>query len=225
MCTSVKGHFSVESPTRAPLSQFFPYILLTFVSSFFFSRVANARSDDTDVPNDYGDYDEDDDEIQSNQEEDYSSKAEDNTFMEVPEKRQMHQSIITTEVPTTQTSSHTEITCPTSCFCIQNSHFFLNCSNRDLTQIPKNIPNNVYEIDLSNNNITQVDVETFVGLPHLYKINLANNQIEDVERQAFRDLENLRIIDLTNNSLTQMQPETFNWGVAVRATLVDWESD
>lgn len=165
------------------------------------------------MPDEYGDYGDDDDEIASNQEEDYSSKTD--TFVEMPHKRE-YQSLPTTEIPThqiqksSQETSHTEVICPADCFCIQNSHFFLNCSNRDLTQIPKNIPNNVYEIDLSNNNITQVDVLSFASLPSLYKINLANNQIDYVERQAFRDLENLRIIDLTNNSLTQIQPETFN---------------
>lgn len=165
------------------------------------------------MPDDYGEYEDDDDEIQSNQEDDYNSSKTD-TFVEKPHKR-LYQSIeTTTEVTVSQKStlnpSHTDIICPIDCFCIQNSHFFLNCSNRDLTQIPKNIPNIVHEIDLSNNNISQVDVDSFVSLPQLYKINLANNQIEDVERQAFRDLENLRIIDLTNNTLTQIQPETFN---------------
>lgn len=164
------------------------------------------------MPDDYGNYEEEDDEISANQEEDEYSSTKD-VFLEIPQKRDQKISVITETTTTTHhplESSPTEIVCPADCYCIQNSHFFLNCSNRDLTQIPKNISNNVDEIDLSNNNISQVDASSFASLPKLYKINLANNQIDDVEREAFRGAENLRIIDLTNNSLTQMQPETFH---------------
>ncbi|XP_063700935.1 chaoptin [Culicoides brevitarsis] len=154
-----------------------------------------ARTADSDVLNEYGEYEDEEEELQTTND-DY--RQVEPTFVETPHKRKP-------EMP-----SSGDISCPTECFCTQNSHFFVNCSNRDLTQIPKNLPKIVYEIDLSYNNITTLDVDSFVSLSRLYKINLANNQIEDVERLAFRDLENLRIIDLTNNTLTQIQPETFN---------------
>lgn len=115
-----------------------------------------------------------------------------------------------TTIATTTTSIEIDFSCPVGCFCIQNSHFFINCSNQELTQVPKNIPNNVYEIDLSYNNITSLDNDVFSNLPELYKINLANNAIEDIEKSAFQGSLGIRIIDLTNNSLTQLVSDVFN---------------
>jgi len=56
---------------------------------------------------------------------------------------------------------------------------------------------------LSNNNLQTID-EKFANLESLKKIDLSNNQLENLDPQTFRDVKSLRKLNLNNNQLIEL---------------------
>ena len=63
------------------------------------------------------------------------------------------------------------------------------------------IPNNITNIDVSNNFIPVLRENAFDGLGALRILNLSNNYVEHLHRNVFHGLENLKSLDLSNNLL------------------------
>ncbi len=61
--------------------------------------------------------------------------------------------------------------------------------------------NQMVEIDLSHNNITNIEDGSFKGLNNLKQIDLSNNSIKKLSLHLFDDLDNLNHIRLNNNPL------------------------
>src|SRR3990172_7155891 len=68
-----------------------------------------------------------------------------------------------------------------------------------LTQIPQ--VNNLRNLNLSGNQITKIQPDTFQGLGNLQILNLGYNQITQIQPNAFLGLGNLRWLYLSNNQI------------------------
>uniref|UniRef100_A0A7G3AHQ4 Putative extracellular matrix protein slit n=1 Tax=Lutzomyia longipalpis TaxID=7200 RepID=A0A7G3AHQ4_LUTLO len=104
--------------------------------------------------------------------------------------------------------------CPDECSCQENS--FVDCSRRNLTKIPENLPQNTSFIDLSHNLITTVYIDDFSNATHLREIRLRGNQIVSIDKMAFAQLARLDSLDLSDNHLEHIDPDILAHSVDVR---------
>jgi Leucine rich repeat len=65
------------------------------------------------------------------------------------------------------------------------------------------------EIDLSNSNISDIDIDAFEEYEQLKKVNLSGNQIEFVDRGTFAENARLTDLILANNRLRSFSAEVF----------------
>ncbi|CAC5394569.1 unnamed protein product [Mytilus coruscus] len=80
-----------------------------------------------------------------------------------------------------------------------------NCSNRGLTSIPKNIPSHISVLDLSLNELSEIDTNSFVNYTDLQVLNLTKNQLNSLSRKAFKGLSKLSVLDMSHNKLDLSQ--------------------
>ena len=76
---------------------------------------------------------------------------------------------------------------------------FANCSGQNLIDVPNNIDKDTTILDLSNNEITSLFNESFESLPMLERLNLRNNTIRDVDMDTFSKLKHLHGLDMSYN--------------------------
>ena len=71
------------------------------------------------------------------------------------------------------------------------------------------------EIDLSNSNISDIDIDAFEEYEQVTKVNLSGNQIEFVPRGTFAQNAKLTDLSLANNKLRSFSAEVFGEGACV----------
>ena len=93
--------------------------------------------------------------------------------------------------------------CPQSCRCLglHARGVQVDCSNRAQDTVPQNLSSQTITLDLSQNNISSVGPDDFVGLTRLIHLDLSTNNIELIYDRAFRDLKNLKKLYLKGNYL------------------------
>nr|SOU94110.1 Slit [Glomeris marginata] len=96
--------------------------------------------------------------------------------------------------------------CPRECTCSGAS---LDCSHRELTHVPRNVPLSTERLDLQANNITAIRKTDFEGLKRLRILQLLDNQIHTIERGAFQDLSSMERLRLNNNRLRSLPDSLF----------------
>lgn len=96
--------------------------------------------------------------------------------------------------------------CPRECAC---TGLTIECSNRGLVHVPRNIPRNVERLDLQGNNLTVIRRSDFEGMKKLRILQLLDNQIHTVERGAFHDLVSMERMRLNNNQLRTLPEMLF----------------
>lgn len=69
--------------------------------------------------------------------------------------------------------------CPKECQCTDGT-LFINCSRRALNEIPNELPNDALVIDLSQNNIKQLNITAFANCTSLRDLLVNENQIESI---------------------------------------------
>jgi hypothetical protein len=79
----------------------------------------------------------------------------------------------------------------------------LNLSGRGLSLVPKELRflSNLQRLSLSQNQISEVDSETFRTLLHLNTLEIDENKIKAIDYQAFASLRNLRWLNLMGNQI------------------------
>ena len=75
-------------------------------------------------------------------------------------------------------------------------------SNRNLTDVPSDIPSTEKLVDLQNNKITVIRVNAFVALTDLRDLRLQNNVIELIEPGGFNGLQKVTSLKLWGNKLS-----------------------
>ena len=73
-----------------------------------------------------------------------------------------------------------------------------------LTSIPYPLPSNVESLDLRDNQIRRIDVNSFSDLPELKVLLLSKNQIEYIAPGAFENMMTLEILFLHQNNLDSL---------------------
>ncbi|KAK9745235.1 Leucine rich repeat [Popillia japonica] len=122
--------------------------------------------------------------------------------------------------------------CPAACSC---DGTIVNCSGRNLKEIPRDIPLYTRELLLNDNEIEKIKSDGLFGrLPNLIKLDLRRNQIMGIEENSFEGalsiselllsdnkllevhnkmflgLHNLKILSLNNNKITCVMPGSFD---------------
>uniref|UniRef100_A0A8C6KQ45 Slit homolog 3 (Drosophila) n=1 Tax=Nothobranchius furzeri TaxID=105023 RepID=A0A8C6KQ45_NOTFU len=97
--------------------------------------------------------------------------------------------------------------CPDACTC---SDGVVRCSNRALHSLPKGIPKDTTELDLSNNSISTLAPYTFSNMTQLATLILSYNQIRCIPVHAFDGLKSLRLLTLHGNDLSTIPEGAFN---------------
>lgn len=69
--------------------------------------------------------------------------------------------------------------CPKNCKC-SDGFYLVDCTHRHLKQIPKDLPYNAVQLNLSYNLLTKLDVNDLIKCTELRQIFLQNNRIETI---------------------------------------------
>ncbi|KAL3847944.1 hypothetical protein ACJMK2_018833 [Sinanodonta woodiana] len=104
----------------------------------------------------------------------------------------------TTPIPSANSLCVSSVPC--QCTRDIENRLIVDCSNKNLTEIPR-LPNDTVFLSLSNNEISVVKNRTFSNLPHLFTLDLSANSIREIERDGFHGLDNLRRLDLNLNNV------------------------
>uniref|UniRef100_UPI00398F83E6 slit homolog 1 protein-like n=1 Tax=Pristiophorus japonicus TaxID=55135 RepID=UPI00398F83E6 len=97
--------------------------------------------------------------------------------------------------------------CPPKCRCESN---VVDCSNQKLTKVPEFIPQSTMELRLTNNDISLLEATgLFRKLPQLRKINLSNNNIVEIEDGTFEGASSVSELHLTANQLDSIRSGMF----------------
>ncbi|XP_010888667.2 leucine-rich repeat-containing protein 17 isoform X2 [Esox lucius] len=84
----------------------------------------------------------------------------------------------------------------------------MDCRSRDLTEVPSDIPREIVRMDLSQNSLRRLKGRDFVEASRLRSLNLSHNNLEDMDTASLSGLLHLHELDLSNNSL-----RFFHYGV------------
>ncbi|KAM3587860.1 uncharacterized protein V6R79_015484 [Siganus canaliculatus] len=84
----------------------------------------------------------------------------------------------------------------------------LDCSSKDLNNIPSDLPSDIVKMDLSRNNIRHLRPKQFLLSKDLKLLNLSSNNLQRIDTASFAGLLYLRELDLSNNSL-----QYFHYGI------------
>ncbi|KAM8917333.1 leucine-rich repeats and immunoglobulin-like domains protein 1 isoform 2-T2 [Spinachia spinachia] len=126
--------------------------------------------------------------------------------------------------------------CAQNCTCDGDS---VDCSARELTASPLDLPVRTVSLNLGHNKLTSIDVEAFDTLPNLRELRLDHNEltsipdlgqaasrivslylhhnkIRSIDGRRTRELSSLETMDLSNNDLTELRGHCFPAGLQVR---------
>ncbi|XP_076155315.1 uncharacterized protein LOC143138809 [Alosa pseudoharengus] len=95
------------------------------------------------------------------------------------------------------------------------------CYKKGLDHVPKNLPHNVTDIDISNNRIKEINTGDFKNFTHLETLNISYNSISYVEEGAFKDLIALKELGLRSNRLTRITKKFFLGLTNLKVLLLD----
>ncbi|XP_017067043.2 leucine-rich repeat-containing protein 24 [Drosophila eugracilis] len=104
-----------------------------------------------------------------------------------------------------RSKTQVQMFCPSVCHC--DLHAQRNraiCSAKRLISANIEMPKTVELLDLSYNDITTIDDDSFKGTIHLLNLTLAHNAIHTLYGDAFSELARLRYLDLSYNRLEQI---------------------
>ncbi|XP_041483857.1 leucine-rich repeat transmembrane neuronal protein 1-like [Lytechinus variegatus] len=94
--------------------------------------------------------------------------------------------------------------CPDLCDCQQKAVVNVECRERDLDDIPQDLPCEIGLLDLRRNFITALRKESFSCQNELVVLLLTHNQLCFIEEEVFDDAEDLVYIDLGSNLLKRL---------------------
>ncbi|KAM4725646.1 uncharacterized protein FYW61_013712 [Anableps anableps] len=85
----------------------------------------------------------------------------------------------------------------------------LDCANRKIENVPKDIPKDAVAMNLNNNWMKKINKEDFLGMSKLIILDLTSNQIACVDQGSFIDLIFLKTLYIGNNKLNDLISNMF----------------
>ncbi|KAK0140705.1 Trophoblast glycoprotein [Merluccius polli] len=96
--------------------------------------------------------------------------------------------------------------CPVGCKCFAATNT-VTCVSRELRAVPPGIPGRARTLVITGNDIPQIGPDSFPGLDNVTNICLSNNRITEVGSHTFSPMTGLRSLDLSRNPLALIHPE------------------
>ncbi|XP_074792247.1 leucine-rich repeat-containing G-protein coupled receptor 6 isoform X4 [Natator depressus] len=98
--------------------------------------------------------------------------------------------------------------CPPQCHCEEDGIMLsVDCSELGLSQVPVSLSPLTAYLDLSMNNISELQPSPFQHLRFLEELRLSGNQLSQIPGEAFCGLYSLKILMLQNNQLSRIPAE------------------
>nr|XP_057939699.1 leucine-rich repeat-containing G-protein coupled receptor 6-like isoform X1 [Doryrhamphus excisus] len=98
--------------------------------------------------------------------------------------------------------------CPALCHCEQNGILVMvDCSELGLSSVPSDINPLATYLDLSMNNISEIQPRAFHGLHLLTELRISGNQLKYISGHSLQGLHNLKVLMLQNNQLERLPGE------------------
>uniref|UniRef100_A0A4W5PLK4 Slit guidance ligand 1 n=1 Tax=Hucho hucho TaxID=62062 RepID=A0A4W5PLK4_9TELE len=97
--------------------------------------------------------------------------------------------------------------CPSECTCTET---VVRCSNKHLQALPRGLPRNVTELDLSNNRISSLSDSSFSNMSQLTTLILSYNSLRCIPPLALAGLRSLRLLSLHGNDISELQEGIFS---------------
>nr|AVK72307.1 slit2 protein [Isodiametra pulchra] len=99
--------------------------------------------------------------------------------------------------------------CPEQCTCTPEGPV-VDCSDRGLTHIPYNIPENVRDLQLQSNKIRHIPKDAFTSFKRIAKIDICNNRIETIDAHALSGLRFLTSLSMYSNRIQDLPSGVFS---------------
>ncbi|XP_056131073.1 leucine-rich repeat-containing G-protein coupled receptor 6-like [Lampris incognitus] len=110
--------------------------------------------------------------------------------------------------------------CPSPCQCEEDSIFVMvDCSELGLSSVPANLSPLTTYLDLSMNNISEIQPRAFHRLHLLSELRISGNQLRYISGHALQGLRNLKVLMLQNNQLERL-PDEDHWDLPNLLSLV-----
>ena len=99
--------------------------------------------------------------------------------------------------------------CPTGCSCRERCSnrikIIVDCAGKNLTEVPRLMPQGLIELNLINNDIR--DIPAYPYFANVTVLNLTNNKVERLNASTVKELKRLKILLLDSNKLTTLPKE------------------
>ncbi|XP_073341739.1 trophoblast glycoprotein-like [Pagrus major] len=99
--------------------------------------------------------------------------------------------------------------CPFGCECFAVTRT-VKCVSKDLLAVPQSVPGYARTVFITGNNIHLIGPDSFAELENVTNIILSNNRITEMASHSFSALLNLRFLDLSGNQLVLIHPEALS---------------
>ncbi|XP_027882582.1 leucine-rich repeat-containing G-protein coupled receptor 6 [Xiphophorus couchianus] len=110
-----------------------------------------------------------------------------------------------------QDRQESEAACPAPCQCEEDGIFIMvDCSELGLSSVPAGLSPFTTYLDLSMNNISEIQPRAFHRLHLLSELRISGNQLRYISGSALQGLHNLRVLMLQNNQLERL-PDDAPW--------------
>ncbi|MEQ2314404.1 hypothetical protein AMECASPLE_011870 [Ameca splendens] len=90
-----------------------------------------------------------------------------------------------------------------------SADIYLDCANRKIETVPKDIPKDVVSLSLNNNWMQKIRKEDFHGMSKLRVLDVTSNQIACVDQGSFINLISLKTLCMGNNKLSDLKSNIF----------------
>ncbi|XP_038142210.1 leucine-rich repeat-containing G-protein coupled receptor 6 isoform X2 [Cyprinodon tularosa] len=101
--------------------------------------------------------------------------------------------------------------CPAPCQCEEDGIFIMvDCSEMGLSSVPAGLSPFTTYLDLSMNNISEIQPRAFHRLHLLSELRISGNQLRYISSSSLQGLHNLRVLMLQNNQLERL-PDDAPW--------------
>ena len=106
-----------------------------------------------------------------------------------------------------------EMKCPDGCTCYHDHTWNTNmveCSAREKTAIPREIPMDATAVYAAGNNIRSLESHIFIGRKRIRQLYVNNSNVEEIQNRSLNGLSALQVLRLEDNLLSELHGYEFD---------------